>query len=156
MLMQMLLSMPGAAEWLLISGVLLIFLVPGIFYLISLQQTLLAVSPRNRKMPAENVWLLLIPFFNLVYHFMVVGYISDSIKAEADERLIPLQEQRPAYSIGLAMCVLQCCTLIPVLNVLASLAALICWIIYWSKIVAYKNQLLNAGNLQDFGSTVQP
>lgn len=48
---------------LLIAGLMLI---PTIFYFISLQKALEAVSPGHRMMPPGQVWLCLIPIFNFV------------------------------------------------------------------------------------------
>ena len=139
--MTLLLSMPGGAEWIFIIIILGIFLIPTIFYLITLQSTLEAISFENRKMPLSNVWLLLIPLFNLVWHFFVVNALADSIKAEAEAKNIRLDESRPGYDVGLAMCILHCCSVIPVIGVFATIGGLICWIVYWVKIAGYKNTL---------------
>jgi hypothetical protein len=48
----------------------IIWLIPTIFYLKTLQDTLKEISVENRRMPPPNVWLLLIPLFNLVWAFL--------------------------------------------------------------------------------------
>ena len=93
-------------------------------------------------MPSSNVWLLLIPLFGLVWHFIIINNLADSIKAEVKSRNIKIEEQRPAYNIGLAMCISNCLFFIPVINLFTSIAALVCWIIYWVKISSYKNIIL--------------
>ncbi len=123
---------------------ILIFLIPFVFYLITLQNTLKTISPENRKMAPANVWLLFIPFFNWIYHFIVVNNIADSIRAEALVKNVPLSESRPGAGIGITMCALQLCSIIPFFGSLASLGFLVCWIIYWVKINNYKNQLKQA------------
>ena len=140
--MTLLLSMPGGTEWFLIFIVLGITIIPAIFYLMTLQSTLDTISMENRKMPSGNVWLLLIPLFNLVWHFIVVKNIADSIKAEADSKGIMIAELKPAYNIGLAMCILSCLNLVPVLSMFTGIAAMVCWIIYWVKIADYKRILV--------------
>lgn len=123
---------------------LLIALIPIIFYLLTLQNTLKEVSPENQAMPPGQVWMILIPLFGLVWQFIVVNRIADSLKAEFQKRNIPSDEDRPGYSIGLTYCILYCCGIIPVLGVLASLAGLVCWIIYWVKISGYKQKLVQS------------
>ena len=118
-----------------------ICVLPGIFYLITLQNTLKEVSPENRKMNPGQVWLLLIPLFNIVWQFVIVNRIADSLKNEFIKRNILIDEDRPGYSIGLAYCILGCCSCIPVLSILTSIAGLVCWIIYWVKISDYKRKL---------------
>lgn len=140
--MTLLLSLPGGTEWILIFIVLFLLLIPPIFYLITLQSTLSAIAPENRTMPPSNVWLLLIPFFGIIWHFIVVKNMADSIKAEADSKNIFLAEAKPAYSIGMAMCILSCVNVIPLINFLTGPAMLICWIVYWVKIASYKKTLL--------------
>jgi hypothetical protein len=119
---------------------LIIFLIPAILYLITLQNTLKAISRENRTMEPGNVWLMLIPLFSIVWQFIVVNKIASSIRAELNARGVPV-DQGPGLSIGLAMCVLCCVSIIPVIGVFFGLAAFICWIIYWIKIAGFKKQI---------------
>ena len=119
-----------------------ISLIPMIFFLLTLQNTLNAISFENRKMEPGLVWLSLIPIFGLVWQFIVVDRMAGSLKAEFTKREMATEEARPGNSIGLAYCILFCCSLIPFLGYITSIAGLICWIIYWIKINDYKNRLL--------------
>jgi hypothetical protein len=136
----------GGQELILILLVLCIILLPKVFYLITLHSTLKVVSPENRLMSPGGVWLLLIPVFSFVWHFVVVNNVADSIGAEADSMGLELSERRPAQNIGLAMCILNCLNFIPLLNILTGIASLICWIVYWVKVNTYKNMLEFAKN----------
>ena len=149
--MTLLFSMPGGAEWILIFFVLGIMIIPKIFYIITLQNTLEAISAPNRKMESGNVWLLLIPLFNVVWHFIVVNNVADSIRAEADTNGIRIAENRLGYNIGLAMCIANCFFFIPMLNFITWMIGVICWIIYWSNIVGFKNQSLNERGIGHIG-----
>ncbi len=138
-----LLYMPGAlAIFPIILIVLLVSLIPMVFYILTLQKALNRVSPENRAMPAENVWLLLIPVFSLIWHFIVVNNMAKSLAAEFSKRDIKVEEVEPGKSLGLATCILQVCAVIPFLGFLAALAGLICWILYWIKIDGYSTKLL--------------
>ena len=59
--------------------------------------------------------------------------------------LIPLvwqcTEAEPAKGIGLAMCILTACSIIPLLGILTGIAAFVCWILYWVKIHDYSEKL---------------
>lgn len=145
--MTLLFDMPGGIEWLFIIGVALtVGLIPRIFYLIMLQSTLESISPENRRMSPGNVWLLLIPLFGIIWHFIIVNNIADSISAEANARGTKIGDPRPGYDIGLAMCILGCFFFVPGLNILTGIAGLICWILYWVRISSYKNMILMAKN----------
>ena len=134
-------SSPEAIVGSVLLIALVVALIPIAFFLLTLQNTLKAVSPENRKMPPANVWLMLIPFFGIVWQFIVVNRVADSLAAEFDKRGISLDKPRPGREIGLAYCILYCCSIIPVLGSFASVAGLVCWIIYWVKIAGFKNQL---------------
>ncbi len=123
---------------------LLAFLAVAILFLFTLQNTLKAISPVNRKMEPGMVWLWLIPFFNLVWQFIVVKRISESIEVEYISRRLPCKSQ-PTYNIGLALSILNCINLVIFwsmpLRGLVSLAAIVCFIIYWVQVNDYKNKL---------------
>lgn len=77
----------------------------AILYLLNLQNTLKAAAPENRKMPAANVWLLLIPIFSTYYMFVVAKKISETIKAEyASKGQVP-DNPKPTYNVGMAMAI---------------------------------------------------
>ena len=116
------------------------FIIPLIFYLITLQNTLHEVSPENRKMRPGQVWLCLIPLFGTVWNFFIVGYIADSLKLEFNKRNIKV-EDRPGYSIGLTYSILGAVSYIPFIGGLAALGYLVLWIIYWIKINEFKLKL---------------
>ena len=141
--------------------ILLLFLVPFIFFLITQQNTLKAIQPENRTMSPGEVWLQFIPVFNLVWQFFVVTRISDSLRKEFNSwsndsifgaegnEAINMNQPRPTYGIGLAMCICVSCTIISNLGItifdllggLASLGGLVCWIIYWVQLAQFKNKV---------------
>ena len=142
MFISILLGVPGAFQIMSIVFVMvLIGLIPTIFYIITLQKTLNRCAPENRAMPPENVWLLLIPVFSMVWQFIVVGNIAKSLAAEFRQREIQTEEIEPGKSIGLAYCILNVCSIIPILGILSALAGLVCWIMYWVKIDGYSAKL---------------
>lgn len=116
-------------------------LIPLIFYLLNLQDTFNVISVENRKMQSGEVWLTLIPLFGLVWQFIIVNRLADSLKAEFNAKNIIVDEERPGLGIGLAYCILFCCSIIPFINFLTATGGIICWIIYWSKIYNYKIKL---------------
>jgi hypothetical protein len=117
-----------------------ILLLPAIFYLLTLQKAFQRCSPENRAIQPGLVWLMFIPLFNVVWHFFIVLRLATSLDAEYRKRGIP-EEPQPGKNLGLAMCILVCCSFIPLLGILCSLGALVCWIIYWVKIADFSNKL---------------
>jgi hypothetical protein len=125
----------------------LIFIIPAIIFMICQQNILKAIQPHNRYMQPGEVWLQLIPLFGLVWQFIVVTRISESIKKELWDNNFSFEDQRyntvgygerPTYNIGIAYCVLFCCG---ILCGVFSLAGLVCWIIYWVRLAEYKKDI---------------
>lgn len=126
----------------LVLIMLVLFLIPTIFYFISLQKALEAVSADNRQMPPGQVWLSLIPIFNFFWMFMVVNKIADSFQLECYRLNIATTELKPSKSIGSTKNILRLCSFIPVLGILANLGFAVCWILYWIKVNQIKNLII--------------
>ena len=144
-------------EILIILPMLVCILVPMIFFLIAQQDLLKTIKPENRTIQPNEVWLQLIPVFNLYWQFVVVDKISDSIRNElvdrhpvsfgatSDSAFPVFTDERPTHDLGRAYCILG---LIGVMGFFtffllcfAGCAATVCWIIYWVKIAEYKKQV---------------
>jgi hypothetical protein len=116
-------------------------LLVGILYLQTLQNALKRCAPASRTMQPWMVWLLLIPAFGLLWHFVVVVYIAKSLRNEFARLEIPSSESAPGQNIGLAACACNCCIFIPLLGGLAAIAGIVLWIDYWIKIAHYSRDL---------------
>ena len=138
-----LINPPGPFELILLGFILSVFfgILPLIFYLITLQNTLIKISPENRRMPPTNVWLSFIPLFGLAWQFVIVDRMADSLKAEFDTKGINVGSNKPGFGIGISYSILFCLSIFPFVGFLTSIAGLICWIIYWVQISNYKLQL---------------
>ena len=123
-------------------AVLALMLLPTIFYFISMQKALEAVSPEHRMMPPGQVWLSLIPIFNFVWMFFVVNKIAESFQLECRKLNISTTELKPTQGIGNAKNILRVCSLIPVIGVIAGLGFIVCWILHWIKVNEYRKLIL--------------
>ncbi len=140
---------------------LAVFLAIAILFLLTQQNTLKAVQPKNRLMEPGQVWLQLIPLFGQVWQFVVVTRIADSLAKERmsfqDDSIVGLPDytaaekigERPTYSIGIIYCIL--CVidllltythLVPTIQAGIGLSMMVCWVIYWVKLTAIKREML--------------
>ena len=87
------------------------------------------------------VWLLLIPFFGLIWNFFIVLALANSLGRELPARGVTQLDPEPGKSIGIAMCICMACGIIPLLGVIASLIALVLWVVYWIKIAEFSRLL---------------
>ena len=136
-------SVEGKSGSALITLLLVVlFLIPTIFYFISLQKALEAVSEENRQMPPGQVWLSLIPLFNFIWMFFVVNKIAESFALECYRLNIPVTELKPSQGIGMTKNILRLCSFIPLLGVLANLGFVVCWILHWIKVNEYRKLII--------------
>jgi hypothetical protein len=154
-------GMLGAPELFIL---LVSVVIPAVFYIRTLQRALERCSPASRTMPPYKVWLLLIPLFNLIWHFFVVSNVARSLGNEFESRNARNAALKPGKWVGIAMCILHVSDAIAALGerfgntsfgllALAPvlwLAGLICWIVYWAKISGYSRALRI---LQEAGTT---
>jgi hypothetical protein len=136
----------------------LIFLIPYIFFLLSQYNILKVIQPDNRLMQPFEVWFQLVPVFGLIWQFVVVGRIADSIRNEyqsqkdisflgmGDGELLENINNRVTYSTGFWYCVMVCCSLIPILGFITGIGALALWITYWRQLIKHK-EIIQQSNL---------
>lgn len=127
-----------------------ICLLPMIFFLYTLQKALSRCEPGSRTMVPGQVWLCLVPVFNLIWAFFVVNALSDSLHREFTRRGMA-EEPQPGRSLGMAFAILGVVSIVPILGFVTGIAALVCWILYWVKIAAYSAKIA-----QPFSSAVAP
>ncbi|MGA9062060.1 MAG: hypothetical protein WB341_10390 [Terracidiphilus sp.] len=118
-----------------------VLFIPAIFYLLTLSRALEKCSPTSRTMQPGMVWLMLIPFFGLIWNFFIVLALSNSLGREFPARGVTQLDPEPGKSIGLAMSVCMACGIIPVLGIVASLVSLVLWVVYWIKIAEFSRLL---------------
>lgn len=130
---------------------LMIFIIPSVFFLLTQQRTLELIRPAIRRMRPGLVWLQFIPIFGLIWQFIVISRISDSIRNElntpADDSIfaedVNFIDFRPTFNVGISYAFSFCLSLMTsgLIKNLTSLVALILWIIYWVQLSGYKKKL---------------
>lgn len=112
-----------------------------IFYLLTLKRLLLACVPQNRRLGPDEVWLTLIPIFGTYWHFVVVLRLSETLDREFAASANPSAGSN-GKGIGLAACILLALLLIPIVNMLVAIPAVICWALYWYRMAKAKETVL--------------
>jgi hypothetical protein len=114
-----------------------------IFFLLTLSRALGFCRPENRDMEPWQVWLNLIPLFNIVWIFLTVLRLASSLRREFTERGQGRRDEDYGQNLGLAYIVAGLVSGLPirVLSTVLSLACLVCFIMYWVKIAGYNQQL---------------
>lgn len=145
---------------------LLAFLIPAIFFLLTQQNTLKIIQPANRLLLPGLVWLQLIPVLGQIWQFFVVSLIAGSIRKEIafrqadttlglfDAEAVGSLGKKPTLVIGIAYCTLSVTGIF--LNLfltfgadspmlwfvpLIALCSMGCWIIYWVQLAAVKKKM---------------
>ena len=134
-------TMIRAVSGMVFLGFFTVFVVVAIFYILTLSRALSKCSPASRTMEPAMLWLLLVPLLNLIWTFFVVLAMAKSLGNEFRLRNIPNAEPEPGKSLGLAMSICACCSIIPILGLIAACAQLVLWIMYWVKMANYSRIL---------------
>lgn len=122
-----------AAAVLLFGIIFIIVLIPFIFFILTLQNTLKELQAENRKMKPSHTWLMLIPLFGSIWTFYVVKQVSESLEAEYNTRNIP-HKPKPGYNVGLAFAITGVLIYSPFFTGIISLANIVLFIAYWMNV----------------------
>jgi hypothetical protein len=126
----------GVVFWLaVVLPLLAIGIVIEVFFLLNLRDVLRGVSPQNRAMEPNQVWLNFIPLFGIVWIFITVIKIRDSVRAEFYSRRWAASGDF-GYGVGLAYAILSIISW-----GFLGIAALVCYVVYWVRMSELKNQL---------------
>ncbi|QDQ28025.1 hypothetical protein FNU76_17665 [Chitinimonas arctica] len=127
-----------AGMGLLFIGVLVVALIPAIFYCLTLHRTMNKLSPANRPFEGALIWLSFIPVLGSVWHMVYVCLMSSAIKKEyADAG----QQDDGAMNLAIGMVASSVACMIPFLNLIAWIPALVFWIMYWLRMADYNKKL---------------
>jgi hypothetical protein len=140
---------PGATQFLpiliILSVEMTVVLGIGAIFCYFISSALAAVPAEHRQnITPGQVWLLLIPLFNLFWNFIVFQRVPDAFASyfEATGRPQPGDYGR---QLGLVYSILVCCTFVPCLGLFSGLAALILLIILCVKFSEYKSLIRRGG-----------
>ncbi len=103
-----------------------------------------AISQQSRKLAPNDVWLQLIPLFNIYWAFVVVNRLSASFALEFQRLGVPCKELYPTRAIGISALILSFASVIPIeeLRIVVPLIWLVCFFIYWVQVYKSRNLIL--------------
>ena len=126
----------------LVVLVIVIAIMVVIYYLIYAAQS--RVPEQYRDISPGQVFLMLIPLFNLVWMFFVFQRVPTSF-----QKYFAAQGRTDVgdcgKNIGMAYCICVLCSIIPLVGALAGLGSLVLLIIFLVKITGLKNQIPEGG-----------
>ena len=121
----------------------LLMLIPVVFYFITLQGTMNKLSPANKPFEGALIWLSFIPLLGGIWYLVYVCMLSKAI--EKDYSAVGQQNDGAMpLAIGLVVSTIAC--MIPFINLIAWIAVLVVWIMYWIRMAAYRKALPVAGS----------
>ncbi|AWM39387.1 hypothetical protein GobsT_22950 [Gemmata obscuriglobus] len=118
-----------------VCGFYLLLFVASIFYLLTLSRALAQCHPLNRTMEPAMVWLNLIPFFNLVWIFITIIRVTETLRDEHRERGWHRRGEDYGQTLGIVASALGALSLVlGYCGLPAFVGGLVCWILYWVKV----------------------
>lgn len=129
-------------EFTLFFFIMLAVIAIEVFYLLSLYKAMEAVPEDKRVFPSWFVWLMIIPIVGFVFAWIMEPFgIPKSFAAAAGDNQLMKNASNTLFGLGLAHMILVVCWFL-IINFAALFAAFIVWIIYWVKVVNFKNTYL--------------
>jgi|SRR5579883_2792037 len=125
----------------IVCGVYLVELTVFIFFFLTLHKALGRCQPRNRTMEPGLVWLNLIPLFDFVWMFITVIRVSESLENEFRDRRWHRGHEDYGKTLGIVTCAVFMAGYLPYIGCLFFVGWLVCFILYWVKIVGYSGRL---------------
>jgi hypothetical protein len=116
----------------------------GIVICILLYNAQAALPPQFQRIPAAQIWLLLIPVFHLVWNFFVYPRVSESYRMYFNSQG-RIDVGDAGQGVGLAFSICAIFVYMPCINLCAAPATLILLIIYLVKIYDLKSQIGSPG-----------
>ncbi len=129
-----------ADVWMVFSLAIFLSVAAYAAYCRSVQRLVATAAPANRSMKPWQAWLLLIPFFNVVFAFMAARRLSVTIREEAISRGIPVGS-KPTYRAGLALAITGAMSYLPVVGWIGGIGCVVCWILHWVQVVEWCGKL---------------
>lgn len=123
-----------AYVYIVAGACILLWLFAVLPLLFTLSRALRRCSPDRRTMEPHQVWLNLVPVINLVWQFITVMRVAESLRREYRRRRLRVRDDF-SQTIGLIACAMS------FLGVCLAPVYLICGIIYWISIVGYARRL---------------
>jgi hypothetical protein len=121
-------------------GLVLLLVLASSFFA-AITRVLRRVSPENRRMEPGQVWLNLIPVFNLVWCTVTVERVAESLRNEFRERGMDGPEERYGRGRGLTALVLVLIVIPPVIAVVTWPLAFGFGVAYWRQLNRYAERL---------------
>jgi hypothetical protein len=105
-----------------------------------------ALPPQFQRIPAGQVWLLLIPLFNLVWNFFVFPRVSESYQTYFNSQgRTDVGDAGRGLGVGYSICAAITVIPCPCVGGIAGLAALVLLILFLVKIYGLKAQIGSPG-----------
>lgn len=124
-------------HWLIILIIFALWVVPQVFFILSVQTALRLVDDEFRQVTPGLAWLLFIPVFNLIWIFFLVTYMRRGYEKMWENQRLS-RETSAGFGLGIGFGVASVFCLIPGLNLIAWLPALVLWILYWVQVSQLK------------------
>jgi hypothetical protein len=116
-------------------------LVLGSSFLMAVVRVLHRVSPENRRMEPGQVWLNLIPVFNLVWATVTVERVAESLRSEFCERGMDDPDEQYGRRTGLTLLALLASGILFYPAFICYPVAFFYWIGYWRQMNRYAGRL---------------
>ncbi len=125
------------------SAIFIVVLIIQILYLLSLYTAMEKVPENKRTFPSWFVWMMIIPLVGFVFAWIMEPFgLPKSFEAAAENNQKMKDDSKTIFGLGLTHMILISVGIIPIIGWISIIVSFIIWIIYWVKVVNFKNTYL--------------
>ena len=143
---------PGLLEFAIVAFAVLFAIGIQVLILYLLYDAQRAIPPEHRRIEPGQVWLLLIPLFNLVWNFFVFIRIPESYQSYFYSRG-RYDVGDGGKSLGMWFSICTACSLIPCLGIIPAFVGLVVLIVFLVKITTLKGRVPQLAAMPEVAAT---
>ena len=143
---------PGLLEFAIVAFAILFAIGIQVLILYLLYDAQRAIPPEHRRIEPGQVWLLLIPLFNLVWNFFVFLRIPESYQSYFYSRG-RYDVGDGGKSLGMWFSICTACSVIPCLGIIPAFIGLVLLIVFLVKITGLKGQVAQLAAMPEIAAT---
>ena len=115
----------------------------AVFFSLSCYKTQKAVPEQYRQFPAWFCWMFLIPLAGYIFQWIMLPFgIPNSLRLYLESNHQAVRDAKTLFGLGLATVILPLLGWIPFVGIGSGIAALVLFIIYWVKVVQFRDRHL--------------
>lgn len=125
-----------------VAALLLLNILAGIGFVVNMKKTLELLHAKNLEIAPKKVWFLMIPGWNIIYHFIINKKVSQSLYNEFATNRWNTKPINATYNLGIVTGIFNILMLLPYTGGIFWFAFTVLFFAYWIGLFIVRQFLL--------------